>query len=855
MQKSTFILLAATICLLAAGIPATGARNGKSPEPKNEVPAQSAQETPTAPATQPAATARPAAATAQGGARPYAEVVTKDAMTSQGFITVHQVRDRVLVEIPDSILGRDIMVVSRIVSTSADMSRSRAGWPGDEINSELVRFEKGQPGKIYMRDVFQREYALDEDNLGRALKNTSSLPIAAVLDIKANGEGSVVVDLTEMIKNDRSFFSFGDSFRKNANISSPMADASYLASVKAFSTNIEIRSVKTYSRGGSGGPMPAATTYELNSSILLLPKEPMKARLFDPRVGYMNEPYTEYDSNPYGSKQRYNIVRWRMEPKKGDEKRYAAGQLVEPRKPIVFYIDPATPRKWVPYLMAGVNDWKKAFEKAGFKNAIYALEAPTDDPTWSLEDAAHSAIVYKPSEVANARGANIHDPRTGEIIESHIDWHHSVMEMANSWYTVQCGPLDKRAQKPVIDDELMGRIIRYICAHEVGHALGLRHNYGASATIPVEKLRDKAWVEANGHTPSIMDYARFNYVAQPEDRISEDGLFPRIGIYDEWAIEWGYRWLPQFKTPEDEVHFSNESIIAKLKKDVRYTFGSEADSNDPRNQGECVGDNAMLASHYGILNLQRIVPNILSWTRQPDSDYSAAGSLYRDVVAQYTRYMGHVATYIGGVYSTPRTVEENAPTRVYVPADLQRQAVDFLSKELFATPEWLIDSKLIEYAGIDPMPTIASVQSRMLDRLLSRSTIDKIAKGAQYGGQGNYTPRELMDGIKNSAWGELSDGTAPDAYRRTLQRNYIRSLVAMLERSGGISAASASANPDGPALNQPSSPTQSDGPALARVQLGELYDGLKQAAQNADDLTRAHYESLRAAIGDAIKAE
>ena len=371
--------------------------------------------------------------------------------------------------------------------------------------------------------------------------------------------------------------------------------------------------------------------------MVLLPKVPMKPRYFDPRVGYFATGYTDFDANPQGIEEIRMITRWRLEPKPEDVEKYKRGELVEPQKQIVYYIDPATPRKWVPYLIQGVNDWNVAFEKAGFKNAITAKVAPVNDPTWSLEDASHSAIVYKPSDVANASGPHVHDPRSGEILESHINWYHNVMNLVRDWYFIQTAAVDPEARTLRFPDSLMGQLIRFVSSHEVGHTLGLRHNWGSSSTVPVENLRNKAWVEANGHTPSIMDYARFNYVAQPEDNISEKGLFPRIGDYDKWAIEWGYKWMPDANTPEDEVPILNKMTMEKLK-DKRYWFGTETDQDDPRGQNEDLGDNAMKASAYGIKNLQRILVKLPEWTKEANKDYSSLNEMYQQLVAVWQIY-------------------------------------------------------------------------------------------------------------------------------------------------------------------------------------------------------------------------
>jgi hypothetical protein len=543
------------------------------------------------------------------------------------------------------------------------------------------------------------------------------------------------------------------------------------------------------------------------------------------------------------------ITRWRLEPKDEDLQAYISGQLVEPKKPIVYYIDPATPKKWVPYLMAGVNDWQKAFEQAGFKNAIIALEAPDNDPTWSLEDARHSAIVYKPSDIPNASGPHVHDPRSGEILETHINWYHNVMQLLHNWYTVQAAAVDPRARKVTFDDDLMGQLIRFVSSHEVGHTLGLRHNFGSSATIPVEKLRDKAWVEANGHTPSIMDYARFNYVAQPEDNITDAGIFPRIGIYDKWAIDWGYRDRPEFATAEEELPSSNQQIIKKLTSDPRFTFGTESDRDDPRNQNEDLGDNAMLAGAYGIKNLKRIVPQIITWTTQPDKDLQNAATLYKEVVGQYSRYMGHVLKNVGGIYRTPRTFEENKPSVEYVPAARQQAAMKFLQEQLFTTPTWLINKELIAKAYVDPVSVIGGIQKNAINALISKNTLDKLSKNEAYNGAGAYTPSRLFADLRKGVWADLTGGKASDIYSRNMQRAYVEALIGLLDKKAGAAGVTNTLQVS------PSDAGPSDAPALARAQLTDLRRELQNASGAASGIKRAHYLNLVALIDAAFSTK
>ncbi len=810
-----------------------------------------------APKTEVKAPAEPKKATDDKAVKAYGEVIPKNANSFFGMIGVHMVKDKYYFEVPDSIFGRDILVVGRISKAPADPNKEKVGYPGDPVSEEVIRFDRGPRDKVFIRSISYREQSKDSLGLMQAVRNSNLQPIIASFDVKAYGKDTVsktksaVIDLTDYIKSDKGLFTMEESVKKGVGVASLVAESSYIDTLKVFPINVEVRTVKTYNRT-SPGPSPLAMrmtpstplTYELNTSLVLLPKEPMKIRFYDPRVGYFAMRYTDFDSNPQGVETRAKITRWRLEPKPEDVEKYMRGEKVYPVKPIVIYIDPATPKKWIPYLKQGVNDWQKAFEHAGFLDAIYALTAPEDDPAWSMEDARHSVIVYKPSDIANASGPHVSDPRSGEIIETHINWYHNVMELLRNWYMIQAGPIDPRARQMTLPDSLMGELIRFVSSHEVGHTLGLRHNFGSSATVPVEKLRDKAWVEANGHTPSIMDYARFNYVAQPEDNIGQKGIFPRIGMYDNWSIEWGYRWLGQFATPEEEIHFSNESIIAKLAEDVRYTFGTETDATDPRNQSECLGDDAMLASHYGILNLQRIVPNLMQWTREADKDYSGTAEMYAQVVGQFSRYMGHVVTNVGGTYRTPRTVEEAGDSRERVPAAIQKQAIEFLNKELFNTPKWLVDKELINKAGVDPLYYIGYVQTRTLDRMLNGGTIDRLSRAALFDGPTAYSPEMMLRDVKKGVWGELTSGAAPDIYRRNLQKSYVKALIGMLDKKPSEQRTPI-------VLTTRSS--ASDAPAIARAHLTELDRQLKSAAASTSGITRAHYQNLSAMIADAFE--
>lgn len=783
------------------------------------------------------------------GLKPYAQVITPKAKSSFGFLTVHKVDNNYFFEIPDSMLNRDILIVNRISKAPTSRQKSRVGYPGDILGSKVIRFENKDNKRILVREYSYRERSENKDGMFQSVRNSNTQPIVANFGIETIKKDSLtrnyVINVSVFLQKENPLFSFDADSKEYIGLLNMVGEGTYIDTLKAFPKNIEISTTVTYqSKKGmsnvgfleTGSPR-IPLTYELNSSMVLLPEVPMKARLFDPRVGYFTVGYTDFDSNPQGIEYKKLITRWRLEPK--DEAAYLRGELVEPKKPIIIYIDPATPKKWVPYLIQGVNDWQVAFEKAGFKNAIYALEAPTDDPSWSLEDARHSAIVYKPSDIPNASGPHINDPRTGEILETHINWYHNVMSLLRDWYMIQAGTIDEAARKMQLDDELMGQLIRFVSSHEVGHTLGLRHNFGSSHTVPVEKLRDKAWVEANGHTPSIMDYARFNYVAQPEDGITRAGIFPRIGIYDKWSIEWGYRWLPQFQTPEDEVAFSNQSIIEKLKTDVRYTFGTESDPNDPRNQSEDLGDDSMLASLYGIKNLKRIVPQILTWSYEPNKSYAGAGEIYSGVVSQFNRYLGHVTKNVAGIYSNSITVEQTDEiAREFVPANIQKRAIAFLNEQLFTTPEWLIDRQLMEKAKILPVNVICSLQSGVLTRLINKNTLDKMSENEILNGKKAYTSAQMFNDLKKVIWSNLGQS---DIYKRNMQKAYVENLINLLDKKGN-----ADKNASG------KRPAYSEAPAIAHGQLTELKRLTTSAASMTSGTAKGHYQNLITLIDNAL---
>ncbi len=801
---------------------------------------------------------------AQGGAhrsgadtRPFEELVTPATLTQKGLFTVYRNEDHYLLEIPDTLLGRDILVVSRMAKAAAGENTEETGYAGDEINETVIRFVKGPRTRLFLKTISYRVMSTDTSSNGmyRSVLNSNLQPISAAFDIRTfhkDSTGKVrssVIDITEYLAGDNDILFFGAAAKRELGLTNIAADRSYIDDVRSFPNNLEIRTVKTYMRTGNGNrAIPAPATYELNSSLVLLPEIPMKPRYFDSRVGYFNTGYTDFDANPQGVKDISMITRWRLEPKEEDIEKYKNGELVEPKNPIIYYIDPSTPKKWVPYLIRGINDWKAAFEQAGFKNAVIGKEAPQDDSTWSIDDARHNVIVYKPSPVANANGPNVHDPRSGEILETHINWYHNVMSLIHNWYMVQTAAVDPLARKMRFDDSLMGQLIRFVSSHEVGHTLGLRHNFGSSSTVPVELLRNKAWVEANGHTPSIMDYARFNYVAQPEDHISEKGLFPRIGDYDKWAIEWGYKWKPEYASAADERAWSDDLIVERLGKNPRLWFGTESDPNDPRCQSEDLGDDAMKAGSYGIKNLQRILAGLPQWTAAPHEGYGDLHMMYGEVISQFKRYMDHVLRNIGGMTTTIKSQEQTGPIYDFTPRARQKEAMAFLQRQLFTTPAWLMNYKIAGVTNTNPGSSILSIQQGALLGLINPMLLNKLSYFEEVKGvAAAYTPVEMMNDLKRGVWAELTTHQAIQMQRRQLQKVYVSILINIVAPKPVPSTAIQMST------NMVIAVSNTDGMSVLKGQAQSLLAEIKAAIPHAPDkTTRLHLADMAGRLSDAL---
>jgi hypothetical protein len=566
-----------------------------------------------------------------------------------------------------------------------------------------------------------------------------------------------------------------DRQRKKFKIKGVDESRSLIDNIRSFPQNVEVRHILTY----KGDELPdnrltGTLSVEMNQSMILLPEEPMIPRYHDERVGFFSLRQIDYSADEQKASTRRLITRWRLEPSDWDA--YNRGEAVEPVKPIVYYIDPATPKKWVNALKQGVEDWQTAFEKAGLKNAIIAKEAPTkeEDPDWSPEDVRYSVIRYIATDIQNAQGPHVHDPRTGEILESDILWYHNVMNLLRNWYFVQTAAVNPEAQKVKFDDTLMSELVRFVAAHEVGHTLGFPHNMGSSPAYTVDQLRDKAFTDTHGVSPSIMDYARFNYVAQPEDGVTN--FFPKIGEYDDWATQYGYKPIADISSPDDEENTLNDWIKAKGAEPI-YRYGRGRFPIDPTAQTEDIGDDAMIASDLGIKNLKRILINLREWTAEDGKNYDELNELYRNVGNQFNRYMGHVVSNVGGVYEYYKTSDQDGKVYTHTEKDKQQRAVMFLNAQLFTTPTWLIDVEILGRIQQDGLvENVRRMQVHALNRLTMESMLMRMIENEALNGSDAYTIISLFSDMRQGIWGELYNGRKIDTYRRNFQKEHIDRL-------------------------------------------------------------------------------
>lgn len=691
---------------------------------------------------------------------------------------IKQAGEKYILTMPDSLLERDILVMNYVAKGPADAPGLRRIYRGFYANESFIRFSKDERGKILLQSILNTQRSKDSTkDLYHSLMSANLQPVIGSFDNTATEPGHFSIDIGALINADNGVFSFNASYKTSNNLGSQFADRSYIKKIEHFENGLDILSVRTVPFTGTSNVFNSVdiVTYELNCSWLVLPKQPMTPRLGDRRVStqdFNSIRYTDFDSNPHSPVEVTIQERHRLEPKPEDVDRYLWGELVEPQKPIVFYIDPATPRRWVPYFVKGVEAWQAAFEQAGFKHAIRAVAIPPGDTAFNLLSARHNVILYIPSVSYGASGPHITDRRSGEIISGQVLWPHNSTEHMRNEYMVQAGAIDTGARKPVFSDALMGELIQAVITHEIGHNIGLNHSYLSSAMVPVQRLRDKKWVEQHGISPSVMDYARYNYVAQPEDHVGRDGIMNKIGAHDRWAIEWLYRWYPDGNATTEKKKLDSLTA-ARFKTDPLLTFvPAENMADDYRLQMEDVGDDAVLAGSYGIKNLQYIVPRLIEWTRTPEGydDYTTAAKIYKYALQQFQLYIGHVTNLVAGTMVDVNAINEISIAGS-VPLQQQRNAIRFIGTHLFDTPQWLLEKDLLSKLKMMPDEAIGQLQDAVLADLFTSQRLRKLVMADP------YALDEMMADIEEMLFKELRGETNVDMCKRNFQKKYVLCLL------------------------------------------------------------------------------
>jgi hypothetical protein len=784
------------------------------------------------------------------GPKPYPKVITKEAKTRSGMFKTHVVGEKLYFEIPSKELDKDMLLVGRFHS-SAPSPGDFDGYGGDQFTEQTLRWERSG-NRIILRGT-SFDVKADTTAVGNAVLNSNNPTVIAVFPVEAYGpDSAAVIDVTKLYTTGVPEFasSRGSIDEKR----------SFIERAVAFPENVEVEATQTATPPAPaavpGQPARRAPTVAQSVvahwSMVHLPDHPMMPRYFDERVGYFSTTQIDFGSEEQRSVERQYITRYRL------EKKDPSVALSEPVKPIVYYVDPATPKKWIPYIKAGIEEWQPAFEAAGFKNAIIAKDAPSvsEDPDWSPEDVRHTVVRWLPSTVENSVGPHVHDPRTGEILNGSVRMFHNILNLQRDWYFTQVAPLDPRVQTLPFPDSLMGRLLQFVVAHEVGHTLGFQHNMKASSMYPADSVRSATWVAKMGHSPSIMDYARFNYVAQPEDHIALNDLIPKVGTYDRFATMWGYAPVPGATSPEAERPTLDEWARQQDTTPWFRFSTSGARNSDPGDETEAVGDaDPVMSTTAGLKNIKRIVPMLMRATTKPTDDNSDLGEMYGRLVSQWRREMGHVANVVGGATSQEKYGSQSGPRFVPLPRDRQKAAVAFLNENVFATPAFFLDPVILRRIEPDgAMGRIRTAQAGVLSSLLNNVRLNRMVEfgSMPIGGQAAYTVDQMLNDLRRGIWSELSNSSVRvDGFRQNLQYEYLAQL------GSKINPVAVAANPNFPAsfafLNAPP-PDQAR--ALMRAQLMDLDSQLRSALPRAADAeTRAHLIEARNRIDVILHPE